>query len=255
MFNNDLLSDVKFVVRKTDDESQCKRVSKYLQVIPAHYKFVLSISSPLFQDMFYVQLTETGDSIELSETVWCCFDTCTAMNSGLHSSLECLKTRRSGFLDDNIRRCSRFESVLKGQWDCAGQADGIDFTVDNDVMLYGLCLFGSEDSNYSVTLTIKKDGRNRALSKAGTFSSKLLQHTNGSYYGFEILFHSAVKLKKNTTYQIKALITGPPSWYGENGISTVVCSGVTFTFTTNVNNYGTGTEAGLFPEILFSVLA
>jgi len=57
MFNNDLFSDVKFVVRS---ESESK------QVIPAH-KFVLSISSPVFEAMFYSELAETGDSIELPD--------------------------------------------------------------------------------------------------------------------------------------------------------------------------------------------
>ena len=60
MFNNDLFSDIKFVVRKTDAVSESK------QVIRAH-KFVLSISSPVFEAMFYGELAETRDSIELPD--------------------------------------------------------------------------------------------------------------------------------------------------------------------------------------------
>jgi len=61
MFNNDLFSDVKFVVRGgLNGESESK------QVIPAH-KFVLSISSPVFEAMFYGELAETTDSIELPD--------------------------------------------------------------------------------------------------------------------------------------------------------------------------------------------
>ena len=60
VFNNDLFSDVKFVVRESDGESESK------QVIPAH-KFVLSIGSPLFEAMFYGELAETRDSIELPD--------------------------------------------------------------------------------------------------------------------------------------------------------------------------------------------
>ena len=60
MFNNDRFSDVKFVVRKMDGESESKCV------IPAH-KFVLSISSPVFEVMFYGELAETKDSIELPD--------------------------------------------------------------------------------------------------------------------------------------------------------------------------------------------
>ena len=61
MFNNDLFSDVKFVVQET---SRCGRGSK--RVIPAH-KFVLSISSPVFEAMFYGELAETASSIELPD--------------------------------------------------------------------------------------------------------------------------------------------------------------------------------------------
>ena len=61
MFNNDLFSDVKFVVREgPSGESESK------QVIPAH-KFVLSISSPVFEAMFYGELAETTDAIELPD--------------------------------------------------------------------------------------------------------------------------------------------------------------------------------------------
>ncbi|KAL9980113.1 hypothetical protein ACROYT_G008656 [Oculina patagonica] len=60
VFNNDIFSDVKFVVRGVNGESESK------QVIPAH-KFVLSISSPVFEAMFYGELAETRDSIELPD--------------------------------------------------------------------------------------------------------------------------------------------------------------------------------------------
>ena len=59
MFNNNRLSDVKFVVvQKSESESK--------QVIPAH-KFVLSIGSPVFEAMFYGELVETRDFIELPD--------------------------------------------------------------------------------------------------------------------------------------------------------------------------------------------
>ena len=60
MFNNDLFSDVKFVVRKCDGESESKRA------ILAH-KFVLSIGSPVFEAMFYGELAETRNVIELPD--------------------------------------------------------------------------------------------------------------------------------------------------------------------------------------------
>jgi len=60
IFNNQLLSDVKFVVLASTGESGSKKV------IPAH-KFVLAISSPVFFAMFYDQMAETKNSIELPD--------------------------------------------------------------------------------------------------------------------------------------------------------------------------------------------
>ena len=60
IFNNEMLSDVKFVVPVTSGESESTKV------IPAH-KFVLAISSPVFFAMFYGQMAETKDSIELPD--------------------------------------------------------------------------------------------------------------------------------------------------------------------------------------------
>ena len=58
IFNNETLSDVKFVVPVSSGKSESTKV------IPAH-KFVLAISSPVFFAMFYGQMTETKDCIEL----------------------------------------------------------------------------------------------------------------------------------------------------------------------------------------------
>ncbi|XP_078380494.1 BTB/POZ domain-containing protein 6-B-like [Oculina patagonica] len=63
IFNTEILSDVKFVVPVSTGESESK---KSKMVIPAH-KFVLAISSPVFFAMFYGQMAETTDSIELPD--------------------------------------------------------------------------------------------------------------------------------------------------------------------------------------------
>ena len=60
MLNNDRLSDVKFVAANSNGESESK------QAIPAH-KFILAIGSPVFEAMFYGELAETKDTIELPD--------------------------------------------------------------------------------------------------------------------------------------------------------------------------------------------
>ena len=60
LFNKEILSDVKFVVPSLTGESDSTKK------IPAH-KFVLAISSPVFFAMFYGQMAESTDSIELPD--------------------------------------------------------------------------------------------------------------------------------------------------------------------------------------------
>jgi len=60
MFNNELLSDVKFVVRDSEGGSES------MKKIPAH-KFLLAISSPVFYAMFYGELAEKKDSIDIPD--------------------------------------------------------------------------------------------------------------------------------------------------------------------------------------------
>lgn len=60
MFNNELLSDVKFVVRSSHSDNDSRKA------IPAH-KFVLSVSSPVFLAMFYGKMAEISNLIELPD--------------------------------------------------------------------------------------------------------------------------------------------------------------------------------------------
>ena len=59
IFNHEIFSDIKFVVRDSQGGSESN-------TIPAH-KFVLAISSPVFYAMFYGELAETEYSVEISD--------------------------------------------------------------------------------------------------------------------------------------------------------------------------------------------
>ena len=165
-------------------------------------------------------------------------------------------TRRSGNFD--ICRCGRFESVVADGWGYTGKIDFLVFAVDKDIVLHGLCLFGNEDKDYTVRLEVKDTSNNLYLvSKKGTFSSKLVQYEGNNYYGYEVLFDSPVNVKKDTNYQVEALITGPSSWVGHAGIGMVQLSGVKFRFSSGrhgrLPGNGTTLYTGQFPEFLFSV--
>ena len=60
IFNNELLSDVKFIVPASNSESESRKM------IPAH-KFVLAIGSPVFYAMFFGEMAETKNSVELPD--------------------------------------------------------------------------------------------------------------------------------------------------------------------------------------------
>jgi len=162
-------------------------------------------------------------------------------------------TRRSG----SILRCRRFQSVLLGSWGYGiGYKDYLVFFVDKDISLHGLSLFGTDNNTYTVDLQVKDTNNNSAVvSKTGTFLSKRLQYEDSCYYGYEVLFDSAAELKKNTKYQIEALISGPRSGWGDRGFKTTLQSGVTFTFSNSDsrNSNFTDQTTGQFPEFLFSV--
>ena len=165
------------------------------------------------------------------------------------------KTRRSSSV--SFVRCARFPSISgDGKSYNVGCKDYLLFTVDKDIMLNGLSFFGSENNDYTVTLEIKDIGRSTVIaSKTETISSKLMQCNSSNYYGFEVVFDLAVSLTKNKKYRIQANISGPRSWYGFNGCSSVQKYGVNFTFSTSVfkGENGTSESVGQFPEILFSV--
>ena len=77
MFNNDLLSDVKFTVQGSDGSKR---------EIPAH-KFVLSISSPVFYAMFYGPMADTSDTTALSD---CEFEGLSELFRFIYSDEVCL---------------------------------------------------------------------------------------------------------------------------------------------------------------------
>ena len=158
----------------------------------------------------------------------------------------------------------RFTSCTPTSWNYHEEcSDLLCFSVNKYITLRGLRLFGSKNNSYTVTLKVAYfDQGTTLVCKAGTYSSKRLHSKHFSYHGLEVMFDSAALLKSNTWYQIEALISGPRSGRGENGLrtirDTVNESVVTFTFS-SVDSYragdsnGTGVNRGQFPEILFSI--
>ena len=148
-------------------------------------------------------------------------------SSTLTSPVGFTETKRSG----PVLRCRRFELVVETDLRYDGREDFVNFTVDKDITIHGVCLCGSNSNDYTVTLLQLWDRSTGPLVELisqvkGTFSSRLLEYKGSIYYGFKVLFDSSVALKKNTSYVILASITGPPSWKGVGGIARVQSSGL-----------------------------
>lgn len=176
------------------------------------------------------------------------------MNSVLTCPVGFQDTKRSGFLGE-IQRCCRFGAVSDKTWNYDSSKDCINLCADRDITLHGLCLFGRDNNSYWVDMQIKNAENKLVLaSKAGWFSSKVLQSKLGQYCGLEVLFDSALVLKRHITYSIEALITGSDSLGGASGYKTVRCPGVTITFmNSKYCGNGTSIRRGQFPELLFSI--
>ena len=146
--------------------------------------------------------------------------------------------KRSG-PSNKLLRCRRFDTVEFG-W--SNGSPKLNFSVDSNIQFHGVHLFGSKENSYTVTLKLLS-GTTVLASTEGTFSSVL--DVSGEYYGFDVLFAKPIPLNSFVAYSVKAVISGPRSWYGNNGYQTHNCSGVTFTF----KNYLTGQ----FHEFIFSL--
>ena len=321
MFNKDHLSDVKFAVQKANGETG---------IIAAH-KFVLSISSPVFENMFYGEDSAAADvdSIELRdceidsflEILRFCYSDEVKLNarnvvrvSVLAKSFALppsLTDKCSRFISDNLEGSNVFNILLNfarhvqfapssqltvldkrqpislgnlhrfcrfasanGLWKYDSIAkDSIILSADSDVLLRGLCLFGSENSSYSIALQVNevdsysalgcniRGGSNRSQRQSsvvsvaklyGTFPSRL---TMSNFYVVELLFDFGIVLKRNAWYCLEAVISGPSSLRGEGGYRVVQCLGAKFTFRDSYKDTnGTRVTSGQFPELLFYLM-
>ena len=124
------------------------------------------------------------------------------------------------------------------------------FIVDKNIHLHAIHFFGSDNSQYSVTLDVSDYSSCISIRRQGrNFLSKKVQCEIGDYQGFDIVFEPPIAIKANKRYQISAAITGPPSWCGTKGCSTVEKAEVTFHFFPV--SHPTSNGVGQFPKFVF----
>ena len=125
-------------------------------------------------------------------------------NSVLNDSVGFLETERSG----GKQVISRFRSLARGWWYNSDYPDCIHFKVDKDVHLHAIQLFGSDSSEYSVTLEVVDYSSGVSVKKQKeNFLSQQKQCEIGDYQAFDIVFQTPIAIKANTRYEISAAIT------------------------------------------------
>lgn len=136
-------------------------------------------------------------------------------------------------------RCCRFKS-FKYDRDWVNDPENREYaevTVNKNIMLYGVSLFGDDGGEFSVTLKISELPEDLWLAKkkpilaatAGTFESEEKHCAYGVYHGFDVLFDSPVALKEDVEYYIEASIDGPESWiFKHEACNVAPCAGVVF---------------------------
>ena len=126
-------------------------------------------------------------------------------NSVLASSVGFHGDKRAG----TLQSCFRFLDV-----GCSLEYGHKEYSlclrVDKDIVLHGIRLFGSEEKECEVTLTVKENGSGVIVNKSGKFSSVLVHRRDLCYPGFDIMF-DPVNLKKDVIYLVKGKVEGPMS--------------------------------------------
>ena len=165
-------------------------------------------------------------------------------------------TSRTGVSTKQIGSCCRFGKFDFDAWRYSGLSDFLVFSVNKEILLHGLCLYGSSNDCYSVDLKMMNPVEMSTLVQmTGKFKSKLIYHGKSSYYGFKVNFDKPVRLKKNSSYEIEAKLSGPISCRGSSGLHEVETSGVKFTFNDSTHfptSNGTSVSNGQFSQLLFS---
>ena len=171
-------------------------------------RVVKAIRFPVMEEKDFVVVVLDCNILTQKE----CFDLMKYFNSVLKMPVGFPENSRAGYL----RVVSRFRALGNG-WEYRGAypGNGIILSVNRNIKLHTVRLFGSENSEYSVNLTVTVSGSGVVVAtKNGNFLSKHIRCEFGDYQGYDIMIEPPITLAANTDYTFYANISGPPSWYG-----------------------------------------
>ena len=212
-------------------------------------RIVKAIRFPVMEEKEFSEVVLDLDILTKKES----FDMVKYFNSVLKFPVGFTESTRASTRE----RLARFGSgkLSKGWGYGCGGSNSLIVWVSENIKLYSVRLFGSENNEYSVTLRVTDSNGVAITTKAGTFMSELIQSEGEEYHGFDILFEPPIILEARIRYCFEARIRGAHSWYGEHCMSVTEHSGVTFGFY-NKSGPGRGpttSERGQFSEFEFTL--
>lgn len=213
-------------------------------------RIVKSIRFPAMKDEEFANSVLDCNILSAEE----CSDIMKYFSSVVPSPLGFSKEKRIGWQRNQI---GRFGSVIDyANWIYrTGRQDAIIFSVDQAIVLYGICFCGNENDKYSLKLKITDLKSSSVIATMmRCFCSKKLPYKSSHYWGFEAFFDLPVIIEKDIRYSIEAAITGSFSWRGSDGENLIQCSGVSFKFENSIqSNNGTNVTKGQFPGLIFRI--
>jgi len=210
-------------------------------------RIVKAIRFPVMEEKEFADVVLDCDILTKKES----FDMMKYFNSVLKLPVGFPESIRVG----SRHRLTRFKPgvIYINSWGYSSGSDSLLVSVNKNIKLYSVRLFGSENNEYSVTLKVTDSSGAARATKTGTFMSELFQIEGSDCYGFDIVFEHPIILEANNKYWFEALINGPHSWYGSGCTPRIVhSSGVTFVFN-NKTAARTTYQKGQFSEFEFTL--
>lgn len=174
--------------------------------------------------------------------------------SGLDSPTSMTASFHSDVNDSRpIQTCIRYQTVYEdGSWYCGGEPDAISFTCSEKIMLHGILVYGSYigEGVYDVTCSIYDTMEIEKVSRKTRLRTSESQHT------YPVLLETPIEIRSGKKHSLVVKLIssdGLDTYQGKNGLSTVTCSGVRFSFSkSKFSRNGTDVKIGQIPGILFT---
>ena len=160
------------------------------------------------------------------------YDIMKYFNGVLPNPVGFLEMKRSG----RNPRISVYTALGFGLEDPAGHddlfpTDGMTLSVNKTIELQAVRLFGSKNNEYKVSLEVSDNyGCYLASVTDIYFTSMPMRSDMGNYHGIRVIFNPSLTLQADIDYFFNVILEGPPTWYGEGGISHKVLDDLTISF-------------------------